>query len=89
MAKHKWPDKHGKPIEMKDLDNEKLLEDTQRLVDAQRRSMDDSLFKRVSKTMEFSSQEIHARNKKMTFSGYIKSLVTECTRRGLDLNTER
>lgn len=89
MAKHKWPDENGEPIEMTDLDNKKLLIDTQRLVDAQRRRMDNELFLRVSKTMEFSHKEIHARNDKMVFEGYIKSLVTECKRRGLALNTER
>jgi len=89
MAKHKWPDKDGNPIEMKDLNNGKLLTDTQRLVDAQRRKMNDDLFRRASKTMEFSSQEIHAFDKKLTFSGHIKSLVMECKRRGLALNTDR
>ncbi len=83
-----WPDEHGKPRNIKSLANEKLLVDTQRLVDAHRRHQDDLLYANTVDVAEYDPAVSYQRSQPLVFEGLIKQMVEQCEKRGLELNTD-
>lgn len=84
-----WPDEQGQPRNIKSLANEKLLVDTQRLIDAQRRHEDDLLYANTVDVAEYDPAVSHQRSQPLVFEGLIKQMVEQCKKRGLELNTDR
>ena len=92
MAKpqDQWPDEHGQNRNINSLANEKLLADTQRLVDAHRRHEDDRLYANVTDASEYDPEVSHKCTQPLVFEGLLGQMVKECEkRRGLELNTDR
>lgn len=92
MANHpqtQWPNEHGQNRNIKSLANEKLLVDTQRLVDAHRRREDDLLYANTVDETEYDPAVSHERSQPLVFEGIIEQMVAECNKRGLELNTDR
>lgn len=85
----KWPNENGEPTLLKDLTNEKLLVDTQRLVDAHRRQEDDRLHASVVDMSEYDPATAHKRTGPLKFTGLLNRMVKECEKRGLEINTDR
>lgn len=74
---------------LSDLTNDQLLRDTQRMVDAHRRFLDECM-RQIANSDEFDISRCDGHsNKPMAFTGRLKAMVDECTGRGLDLNTDR
>lgn len=86
--KKKWVDEAGGKTDLGDLSNEKLLNDTQRLVDALRRRLDDKLLGDVLSD-ELTHSDAHQKLDELKFEGLLKDMVKECQKRGLALNTDR
>lgn len=84
-----WPDEHGQNRNINSLANEKLLVDTQRLVDAHRRHKDDLLYANVTDAAEYDFAVSHKLSQPLVFEGLIKQMVDQCKKRGLELNTDR
>lgn len=84
-----WPDEHGRSTNIKSIANEKLLVDTQRLVNAQRRRQDDLLYANTVDATEYDPAVSHERSQPLVFEGIIEQMVAECNKRGLALNTDR
>jgi len=85
---YKWPDGNGKAVNLTTLTNEKLLDDTQRMVDAHRRFLDECL-RQLANSDEYDISICHAHSTKMTFTGRVKGLIEECQSRGLPININR
>lgn len=89
MKPTKWPNENGEPTNLKNLTNEHLLVNTQRLVDAKRRNEDDRLYNIVSDASEYNSETAHSGTRPLKFTGHLKQMVNECKKRGVPLNTDR
>lgn len=83
-----WPDENGNPVTLSELMDERLLSDTQRMVDAHRRMLDDCMRQVASSNTSYNVCDGHT-HKPIVFTGRLKAMVDECTKRGLNLNTDR
>lgn len=84
-----WPDEHGNHTNINSLANEKLLVDTQFLVDAHRRYEDALLYANALDTAEYDPAVSHKHSQPLVFEGLIKQMVEECVKRGIPINTDR
>ncbi len=85
---YQWPDENGRPVNLTVLTDEKLLDDTQRIVDAYRRFLDNCL-RQLANRDGFENSACHMNNTKMTFTGRVTAMIEECQCRGLPININR
>ena len=86
-----WPDSSGKRVDINLIDDITLLADTQRLVDAHRRFLDDCM-RQLAEQEEYylvMYKEDADKIRTMTFTGRLKAMVDECVYRGLGLDISR
>ncbi|MHA2265912.1 MAG: hypothetical protein ACXAEN_26260 [Candidatus Thorarchaeota archaeon] len=85
---YQWPDERGRPVVISVINDQQLEDDTQRLVDAHRRFLDDCLLQLMDGEA-FDVAEYHKLNTKMVFTGRLKVMVDECRTRGIEINVDR